>query len=197
MNLMKSLVRRFKHLRRDEGGSGTVEMLFMVPLLIWCLLATVTYFHAYRSEHTATKAASTLADMVSRETEYITPAYLDGMRGMLQFLTMSDTTPQYRLTVFTWDAANSKYVVRWSRRRGSQPTLKTSDLVSMTGQLPLLKDGERAIIVETWTAYHPRFNFNLGLSDFDFENFVVVTPRFAGQLCFAASENSDPEDASC
>lgn len=197
MSLIKSLGARFSRLRRDEGGSGAVEMLFMVPLLIWCLLFTVSYFHAFRSGHVATKSATTLADMVSRETEYITPEYLNGMRGILEFLTMSNSIPEYRITVVTWVAAESKYEVRWSRQRGGNPTLNTSDLPDLLDKLPLLKDDERAIIVETWTSYEPNFEYNLGLKDFEFESFIVVTPRFATQLCFAESADADPNDASC
>lgn len=197
MSLMKSLVARLRRLRRDESGSGTVEMVFMIPLLCWCLLSTISYFHAYRSEHVATKAAATLADMVSRETDYITPSYLNGMRGMLNFLTMSDTTPVFRLTVITWDEDENKYKVRWSRQRGGKPTLKTTDLPDIIGQLPILKDGERAILVETWTAYVPKYEYNLGLREFEFESFIVTSPRFSTQLCFAQSSDATPDEASC
>ncbi|MEJ6397769.1 TadE/TadG family type IV pilus assembly protein [Yoonia sp. 208BN28-4] len=197
MSLTKSILARLRRLRRDESGSGTVEMVFMVPLLCWCLLSTISYFHAYRSEHVATKAATTLADMVSRETEYITPSYLNGMRGMLRFLTMSDTVPSYRLTVIMWNEDKNKYVVRWSRERGDKPTLRTSDLPDISNQLPLLKDQERAIIVETWTDYVPQYEYNLGLNEFEFESFIVTRPRFSTQLCFAPTAETDPVDAKC
>lgn len=200
MTNLQKIRGQLARLRRDERGSVAVETIFMVPLLVWALLATTSYFHAYRSEALADRAASTLADMVSRETEFITPSYLNGMRGMLQFLTLAPTTPDFRLTAFTWDEDDSRYEVRWSRQRGSQITYNTTRLQDVAHKLPILLDDEVAILVETWTPYSPKFTYSLydlGLRDFDFRNFIVVQPRFATQVCFNGDANLDPSKARC
>jgi hypothetical protein len=183
--------------RRNENGSGTVEFVMMVPLLIWCLLATVSYFHAYRSEAVAVKTTLTLADMLSRERASINGPYLNNMRDFVQFLTLSATTPDIRVTVFRWNPRRNRYEVRWSRRRGNQPTLRTSNLNDMAGILPVMTlSSERAILVETWSDYTPRYNYNLGLTDFDFVNRIVISPR-NGQLCWNNDLNDDPATRRC
>jgi Flp pilus assembly pilin Flp len=191
-----SLVQRLRNFRKDEGGSAAVEICIMAPLLAWAFLATVVYFHAYRSESVAAKATLTVADMVSRETGYITPSYLNGIHNLLNFLTMSDDYPEYRLTVFTWDEDDNRFEVRWSRERGNQPVLNTSSLQAYADRLPVMVDDQRAILVETWSSYKPPFN-TVGLTEFDFENFMVINPRFAPQLCWNSDPQEDPSKAKC
>lgn len=181
MKPFASMTQRIKTFYRDEDGSGAVEFIMMVPLLVWAWLATVVYFDAYRTEAIAIKATTTLADMVSRETDDIDSNYLNSMRKMLKFLSNADTIPDFRLTVFTWDEGNKKYKVRWSRERGSQPTLTNATINDYASKLPNINDEQNVILVETWTDYKP--SFNAGLTDSTFENLMVINPRFAGQLC--------------
>lgn len=188
----KTALRRF---RRDESGSAAVETAMMAPLLAWAFTTTMVYFDAYRSEAIATKAATTVSDMLSREVGFINSGYLNGMQDVLDFLSKSATVPDFRLTVLTWDDTDTEYKVRWSRKRGTRPVLDTATLNSLVAQLPVLVDGERAILLETWTSYSPAFA--VGLNDFEFENFMVVSPRFATQLCWNNDANEDPARSKC
>ena len=197
MNLIAKCMNRLRKFSRKEDGSGIVEFVLMFPLLCWALLATVSYFHAFRSEAIATKTTLTLADMVSRETDYITPTYLNNVRELLEFLSVSDVTPDYRLTVIRWNGEKGEYRIRWSRERGRESQLKNADLVALTDQLPILSAGQNVLLFETWTDYVPQFDYNLGLGEFQFKNFVVMSPRFSTQICWNSDADLDPAKAKC
>ena len=57
------------------------------------------------------------------------------------------------------------------------------------------KDGERLILVETWTDYTPLYS--VGLSPFTMETFTFISPRFVSQLCFKHSESTDDSQMRC
>ena len=189
MSLIGRIRSRLGKLRRDEDGSIAVETLLMVPLLSWAMLSTLTYFDAYRAEAISHKAGLTIADMVSRETATITPDYINGTRGLLRFLTIDDNWPDLRITAFEWQESRNRYRRIWSQERGPRSALRTSDLANMTHRLPILSDGEVAILVETWSAYSPPYS--VGLSDFEMETFTVISPRFATQICWDATPEDD------
>lgn len=186
---LKNCLRRF---RRDQDGSIAVEFMFTVPILIWILIAPLQYFDAYRSEAKSNKAALALADMFSRETGYITHNYLNGANRLLKNLTLTETNPSYRVTVFTWNQNTKKYVVRWSRRRGEDLSapLTTSELRQVAHRLPVLAHQERAILLETKTDYIPKYGNGFGimegtgLNSLTMSTFLVTEPRFAPTLCW-------------
>lgn len=180
---------------RNEDGATSIEFVLMAPLLAWAFLSTTTYFHAYRSEAISQKASLTIADMISREADYITPDYINGARELLKFLTVEDKWPDLRITSVRWDEEKNKYIRIWSQERGPRSGLRTEDLAGLTGQLPIMSDGERAIIVETWTEYEaPR---NVGLSDFSMQTFTVVSPRFVDRICWNATPDSGASTEKC
>ena len=176
--------------RADEDGSVAVETLMMVPLLAWAMLATLSYFDAYRTEAISTKASLTLADMFSRETDWVDAAYIDGAASLLGFLTIKDNNPQMRISVVKWEADDpvnlpliGGYSVVWSHTRGGEK-LPLTDLVidDYTNQIPVMSHMERIIVVETWTDYEAPYT--IGLDDFTMQTFTVMSPRFASQLCY-------------
>lgn len=191
MSILRSLKARLRRFRDDERGSVAVETLMMVPFLSWAMLSTLTYFHAYRAEAISQKAGLTIADMYSREGGYVTPLYLNGTRDLLQFLTLVDTTPAFRVTVVTWDDTSKKYERVWSRNRGAGSNLTDSLVNALAYKLPILKDGEQVILIETWTDYTAPYG--VGLSDFTMDTFHVISPRFTDRLCWNPDEN-DPDD---
>ncbi len=190
MSLRSSLFAWSKEFRKNESGSGAVEAMLMVPLLAWCTLATLTFFDAYRSEAIAFKAGLTVADMISREANAVDDDYIDGARDLLRFLAEDDPNPDLRITAFRWNENQSKYVRVWSKERGPRSALKTSDLAGMTGILPDMTNGERAILVETWTDYNPPWE--VGISSRTMSTYNVISPRFVTQICFS----NTPDDTS-
>jgi Flp pilus assembly pilin Flp len=187
MSIFKHLSIRAKRLWADESGSIAVESVLMVPLMAWAILATLTYFDAYRNEAISHKAGLTIADMISREADTIDQDYINGSRDLLRFLTIDDANPDLRITSFRWNESQDKYQVVWSREKGPRRSLKTPDLVDLKHRLPLMANGERAILVETWTDYEPPWN--VGIDPLSMDTFMVISPRFVTQLCFSTTPN--------
>jgi Flp pilus assembly pilin Flp len=195
MALMRSrnFARKF---RRDEEGSAAVELMLVLPMLIWALLAVFVFFDAYRTQTTNLKAAYTLGDVLSRETGYITPVYMNSMFELQQFLLGTDQGVRLRVTVFQYDGPNDRYVVRWSQGRGAAVSpLTTAGLQNIRQFLPNMPNSEVAILTETRVGYVPPAM--VGIQPINFDDRVVTRPRFAGQLCWNDIENGNNTTAVC
>ena len=192
----QTLRRRMADFRDNENGSGAIELVLMVPVLSAITFGMVTYTGAFKAKTHATRAATVVADMVSRETNPITPNYMNGISGLLDDLVSSDETPEYRLTVFTWNQREEEYRVRWSKEDGSRGVLNHDKLNMVADRLPKMRGGQRAILLETWVDYQPMTNIGLE-NGATFENFIVAAPRFVPQLCWAEGEDADPTTARC
>lgn len=214
--MMLNFIYRFKD---DEDGSMAIELLLVVPILLWTLLSTFVYFDVYRTESNSIRAALTVADMLSREQVSIDDAYLDGALQLLKTLTFTEDDPEMRVTVYRFDDPDSDgtgdYRVVWSQTLTGSITdnyteesdiasdissgLANDDMDSLqaNGRLPLLAHNARSILLETRTRYSAPFSIGLGpftvtdLSDVNFTTFTVIRPRFGVSLCFdeAASIN--------
>ena len=154
----------------------------MLPLIIWCFLGTYVFYDAYRAQFVNTKAGYTIGDILSRETGYITPEYLDSLHDLQQFLVDRNDPIRLRVSVISYDAANDTMSVRWSQNRGGGGVLENSDLPGMAFLIPDMADGAIAIVVQSSMVYEPVYG--AGIDDMDFDDVVVTRPRFAGQLCW-------------
>ncbi|EPX86515.1 hypothetical protein ruthe_01330 [Rubellimicrobium thermophilum DSM 16684] len=173
---------RLLRFARDDRGSMAVEAMLILPILVWAYLATFVFFDGYRAQSLNTKAAYTIGDILSRETNWVTPAYLDSLFALQQVLTQSDQPRSMRITVIRWNATARRYEVVWSRVRGSgAQQLVTNDLAKLAPFLPVMPAGESAILTETWVDYRPPASV---IAPFTFRDFVVTRPRFASQLCW-------------
>ncbi len=179
---------RFAH---AEEGSISVEAMLIFPILLWCYLATFVFFDAFRSQSTNLKAAYTIGDVISREPDDITPAYLDSLYKLQTFLVDEDNgIAQLRITVYRYQASDNTYRVRWSRVRGGGVQMTDALLATLRNQLPVMPNSETAILVETWVGYHP--TYSVGLQDFVFNDLVVTRPRLSGgQTCTNSSNSGD------
>lgn len=180
-------MRRFM---RSEEGSISVEAMLILPILVWCYLGTFVFFDAFRSQSTNLKAAYTIGDTLSRETEYITPAYMDSLSALQTFLVDEDNgMARLRVSVYRFQESDNTYRVNWSRTRGGGLQLTDTMLADLRSNLPRMLNAEIAILVETWVGYHP--TYSVGLQDFTFTDLVVTRPRFAGQLCANITNGTD------
>jgi hypothetical protein len=190
-----SIRKRLSRFLHDEQGSMVVEGMIMLPILIWCYVGTFVFFDAFRAQSTNVKAAYVIGDTLSRETGYVTPQYMDSMWNLHQFLANGNPGVDLRITVFRFELATNSYRVRWSQGRGGPPALTNATLAAVRDNLPDMSDMDIAILTETWVNYTPRYE--VGLTDFAFENFVVTRPRFAPQLCWNTLNNGGPATAVC
>lgn len=197
------LTRAWRAWRNDEDGSVAVETLLMVPLLSWAFLSTLVYFDAYRTEAISERAGLTIADMLSRETGLVNQEYLDGTVDLLEFLTLHDSSPELRVTVFykhTHSNGNQHLHRAWSKVKNStKDVLTTANIRAMESRLPDIGDEERAILVETWTDYDPPYEPVLAssLNAFEMGTFTVISPRFTDSLCWNNDPTEDPTKTIC
>lgn len=179
LNRLGRAVRRFAE---DKRGSQTVEAVVMFPLLFWAMLAMLVFFDAYRQSSLNVKAAFTISDMISREVEPITPAFLNGANLLFSELARSSTSTKMRVTVVYYSSKDERFYRDWSRQRGGVTALTNDDVRDLADRLPIVPNNERLIVVETWADYDPPFD--VGLQRQDLYNFVFTRPRFAPQVKF-------------
>ncbi len=170
------LINRLKAFRDDTRGVVAVEVAVMFPILFWALLSSFVFFDAYRQSSINQKAAYTLSDMLSRETE-VNNDFIDGLYGVFGTLTRSWTERKMRVTVIRWDNNNNIFKRDWSVTRGSVTPLSNTSVRNWTHRLPQMPHNERIILVETWSRYTPPFN--VGINDQDLQTFVFTRPRFS------------------
>lgn len=166
---------------RDESGSGSVEAMLMIPLWVWSFLACYVFFDAYRVQSINAKAGYTIGDILSRQQSYITPEFVDSMHMLQQSLVDSQTLPRLRISSFIYDEGADQLLVNWSEVRGGGDELTDARLATMRNAIPEMYDGEIGILVQTSVEYEPLFA--AGISNMDFDDFVVTSPR-VGQACF-------------
>ncbi len=175
----------FKRFGRDTRGVVSLEFAIMMPALFLALAGSYVFFDGYRQSTTNLKAAYTVSDLLSRETNVIDDQYVNTMVELLKFLTRPDDDISLRITQVHWDEDDLKYYVDWSTVRGFTAALDDNDIAQMVDRLPILIDGDRVLVVETRTYYEP--DFNVGMDAKELYNFVVTRPRFAPQVVYQAA----------
>ena len=170
---------------RDETrATVAVEAVVILPLLFWAYAAMFVFFDAYKQVSINQKAAYTIGDVLSRETTAINNAYLDGVDNLFKFLVRADDTARLRVTVVRWDENREKFRRDWSKTRGGVSPLSNAQVADMGDDLPVMPDGERVIVVETWSRYTAPFN--VGILSQDLHNRVFTRPRFAPKLVWGS-----------
>lgn len=189
---MKSIASFTKAFRDDERGSMAIELLLVVPILLWVFLSTFVYFDVFRVETNSVRATITLAEMFSRE-DSVNNTFINSALSVLQTLTFEENDPDFRVTVYTYNQADDEFRVVWSRRRGAGITqnLTNADLADLRaeGRLPPMDNFDQNIFIETRTEYDAPFNIGLGpftvtnLEDLTFTSDMIIRPRGV-RLCF-------------
>ncbi|MDQ7069966.1 MAG: hypothetical protein Q9M48_04360 [Rhodobacterales bacterium] len=184
--MLHKLITRFssslRAFRDETRGSVSVEAAIMFPLLMWGFVAMFSYYDAYRQVSVGQKAAFTIADMVSRETDNLDATYINNAVDLFDYLTTASTGSSMRISVIYYDNAAADYYIGWSEARGTVTALTDAIIQAWVDVLPVLPESEALILVETWSGYSAPFN--IGLNDTDLENFIFTSPRFASQLGF-------------
>ncbi|SHJ15350.1 TadE/TadG family type IV pilus assembly protein [Wenxinia saemankumensis] len=186
-----------RFLRRSEG-TVTVELVMGLPMVVWAMMAGWVYYDSFRTEATNTRAAYTIGDALSRETNFISPVYMNSLSELQGFLLQSDQDRALRVTVVRYEQSRDRHRVVWSQVRGTmsgiQP-LQNADIAAHYDRIPITSNAGRMILVESWLDYEP--DANVGLDAYTFYNFTATRPRFAGQLCWNSNENGDLATSTC
>lgn len=178
--MITRLFKRLRQFRDDTHGGMALEFVVIVPILFWTFGALYVFFDGYRQSTVNLKAAYTIGDVLSRETQAINNDYMDTLYSLHGFLTRAGSPTTLRVTVVRWDEDDDRYYRDWSATRGGIEPLTNDDMLSLKEKLPVMPDAERVILVETTNTYRPLLN--VGLDTTSLDNFVFTRPRFAPQL---------------
>ena len=174
-----TLLKRF---RDDTTGAVTLEFVLVMPFLFWAFMATYVFFDGYRQSSLNLKAANTIGDVLSRETNGVNDAYIDSMHEMLKLMVRAETELTLRVSVLRWDADDERYYVDWSTVRNRETALDDDMVQDIAHRLPAMPDGDRVILVETSNRFVPLLN--VGLGEQQLTNFVYTRPRFAPRVAW-------------
>lgn len=184
--MFRSVLRAFSRFASDTRASLTVEAVIILPMLFWAFGASLVFFDAFRANTVNEKAAYTIGDMLSRETGFITPSYIDNTMTLLSALTGRPAGDLgVRVSVVRWDEEDAGYDLRWSQARGSAAALDAQIVADWGEILPVMVDQEQIILVETFLQYDQPLN--VGIGDRTLSTFVYTRPRFAPQLVWNAN----------
>lgn len=178
-----SLHRKLKSFLSDNSGSVSIEFVLAMPVLFWAFAASFVFFEGYRQSAINLKAAYTISDMISRETEGVDDNYIDSMYELYRLLTRTTGATTVRISEVWWDENDLRYYLRWSQGRGGIDALTNEQLTSLADRLPVMPDQESVVLVETASEFSPLFN--VGLDDITMDNFVFTRPRFASQVAWS------------
>jgi hypothetical protein len=197
MNILQALKVRLCRFGEDTRGAMPVEGVIASTFLIWWYFSSLQFFDAYKQKNVNQKAAYTVADMLSRETgsipddptsSVIDMDYMNGLNVVFDYLTASNKPTWLRVTSIYWDGTDNRYEVAWSITTGSgHAALNDAKLAEVADRIPEMPVGDTVILMETFMAYEPMFNF--GTFDDRFVNFsvdarwdatfITTRPRFA------------------
>jgi len=177
---MKTWLSRF---RNDERGSVMVEAVITLPLLIWGIGATYEFFEVHRYSSARDKASYTIADIISREMLPITPTYLTNAKSVFDTITNDNGQNALRVSIIKYDADEDEYSIKWSEVRGTSKlvALTTADVRTAHARLPMMRDGEELIVVDSLSHYPPMFDVWFG-DNMQVATHVITSPRFAPQI---------------
>lgn len=190
-------LKKLKAFRDDESGTLSIELLLIVPMLTWALVSVIVYFDAFRAQYYSERANETIADMISREENAITPEFLVGVDGVLRNLTSIDSSPEFRITIVGYTQLDDAYRIIWSRGQGAGIDVDNVAVpIIDTSSLPQLSDGEHVILFSTRISYSmpidPGFGFfsGTGLDEQVFARTTVVAPRSIQLVCWDENDGS-------
>jgi hypothetical protein len=195
---MRNLKHRFATYLRNEDGLVLAEALFMMPLLIWGLVAMFIYWDVFRTINVTQKAAYSIADLLSRQRANIPVAFADGLQNIVTFLTPGGHPVKMRITSFecvspvapmVCNASRGSYRLLFSYSPKNTTAVLTQANIQnwKASRIPALAHGESLFVVETSVAFKAQLQTALaglmvGVNDNNFGEFIVTRPRHR-RLC--------------
>jgi hypothetical protein len=179
MNRLGKTLNRFW---REEQGSVMVEALLVLPAMIWAYAGMFAYWDSYQSINTVQKATFTISDLISRQQDDLSSGFINGIGDTLDYLLNMEEDAKMRVTSYTWSEVNNRYQVIWSvSPDGGFSPLTTASIANLTSRLPIMSDGDSAVLVESSVYHTPPIHF--GIEPSNIEQFVVARPRYLPKIC--------------
>ncbi|WP_281983325.1 TadE/TadG family type IV pilus assembly protein [Thalassorhabdomicrobium marinisediminis] len=190
--MFKRLCNRLRRFRREDEGSILAEAVIMFPTLFAAMLATFVFFDAFRNQSVNLKANYTIADSISRQSNFITNTYMVNMWNLHRFLTDSNHLTRLRVSIIKYDADKEEHSVVWSRAKGGGDNYDHVPITTIglnASEIPLMPNNEVLIVVQTEVIYEP--NFSIGFGAFAFVNTTYTRHRWSpNNVCYRNTETS-------
>ncbi|MGB3313786.1 MAG: pilus assembly protein [Albidovulum sp.] len=190
MSLYSRLKLRTRDFASDTDGNMAVEGLLASTILIWWYVASFQFFDTFRQKNTNLKAAYTIADLTSRQTNAINADFIEGLNTLFDYLTTSDEPTWIRISSVLWDEDEDRYDIAWSYATGEAEGHSTESIQLKANRIPVMPAGDTVILVETYMHFDPRFN--VGIDERWLTTFIATRPRFAACVPFDKEDGSTP-----
>lgn len=192
------VLRLLRNLRRNQDGNLPLELITVVPTFGLVIMLSVTAYGYFKAQGRDAKAAFAISDAISRETNNITPAYLDTFQKMHAFLTGATDGAGYRISVVDYDPWTQDYRIRWNASRADDKiTIPESTVATLRPRMPKLADYEAVIVLETYVNHRP-FKEGFGMAPVTFRHVTITRPRHGPQICFSTdTTNPSSTDRTC
>jgi Flp pilus assembly protein TadG len=180
-------LRASRALRRFAGrtsGALAVDSVLMMPVLLLVYTSAYVWYDGFRVQNLVQKATYTLADMIGRETVPMTDAYLDGLRGIGDFMTQTPADAQLRVTSLRClsdcgDEDQRQLDMCWSWASGTVQPYDATSFAAIEDRIPLMVLGDTVVITEMFLDHDPVLPV---MEPVTMSTFIVMRPRFAPQV---------------
>ena len=123
-----------------------------------------------------------------RQVAPLTPAYLEGLHDIYDHISRANHATSLRVSSVYWNVIAQEEQVVWSHAtRGGAP-LENAELNQSVDRMPIIPRADTVILMEAVMHYRPPIT--QGLGNQTFAHFVVTRPRFAPQIVFQPSGNT-------
>ena len=190
MSLYSRLKLRARDFATDTDGNMAVEGLLAATFLMWWYISSFQFFDTFRQKNTNLKAAYTIADLVSRQTEAVNADFIEGLNTLFDYLTVSDQPTWVRVSSVLWDEDDDRYEIAWSYATGTAEGHSTESIQHKANQIPIMPVGDTVIVVETNMHFDPLFN--VGIDEQWMNTFITTRPRFAACVPFDKEDGTTP-----
>lgn len=169
---------------KDRSGTLSVETVLIFPILVWCYLATLTFWDAFKVKGTLTSATYVLGDMISRADEDMDDPFIQGMDRVFTQLASGAIAPDIRVTVIRYrlaeDPQNDPPFHEMISSRGTGDFSDRTTLDDLENKIPEMALGSALIYLETRAEWQPIANDIIGA--ISHSNGVFITPRFVSEI---------------
>ena len=187
MSIFSPMTRLLRRYRDRTQGSMVIEAIFAVPVLAMGMTGFFTFWDAYRTQNEVQKATYAVADMLSREMVPATPAFLDGLEDILEYLVREDARLRFTSIRRTSDGPTGAtgLDVLWSYSPSNGlPVLTDTTVGTVEPALPMMAIGSNIVLLEVEVPFAPMTDI---LSVSLLTERVAMRPRFLPTLCLTTT----------
>ena len=181
---LRAALRALRRFGARTGGALAVDSVLMMPVLLLIYTSAYVWYDGFRVQTLVQKATYTLADMIGRETVPMTDAYLQGLRGIGDFMTQTPADAQLRVTSLRClsdcaDEDQRALDMCWSWASGAVPPYDDTTFEAIEGRIPLMALGDTVVVTEVFLDHEPVLPV---MEPVTMSSLVVMRPRFAPQV---------------